>query len=122
MRSRRLRTSSSRVEAYYDVEKIVKDLRYAGNDAARRYLDGQFDRGQIVEWLSRYSLMSAERAEQRVKFIEQYRAYVINYNLGEDLVRTYIEARGGADDTAKRWEEFGRLLSSPRLPSGLDPS
>ena len=112
----------SRVEAYYDVEKIVKDLRYAGNDAARRYLDGQFDRGQIVEWLSRYSLMSAERAEQRVKFIDQYRAYVINYNLGEDLVRSYIEGRAGADDTAKRWEEFGRLLSSPRLPSGLDPS
>jgi len=45
---------------------------------------------------------------------------VINYNLGKDMVRSYIEARGGtASNPAKRWEEFERLLSSPRLPSGL---
>jgi hypothetical protein len=64
--------------------------------------------------------MSPERAEQRVKLIEKYRAYVINYNLGQDLVREFIEARGGVSgDPAKRWKEFGDLLSSPRLPSGL---
>jgi hypothetical protein len=43
---------------------------------------------------------------------------VINYNLGQDMVRDYIEKRAGSDMT-KRWVEFGRLLSSPRLPSGL---
>jgi hypothetical protein len=45
---------------------------------------------------------------------------VINYNLGKDLVRAYIEARGGTPDHPDvRWQEFGKLLSSPRLPSGL---
>ena len=45
---------------------------------------------------------------------------MINYNLGKDMVRTYIESLGGtADKPAKRWEEFERLLSSPRLPSNL---
>ena len=60
------------------------------------------------------------RAEQRVKFIEQYRSYVINYNLGKDLVRAYVERKMGRDKTpARRWSEFMALLSSPRLPSGL---
>ena len=35
------------------------------------------------------------RAEQRVRFIDQYRSYVINYNLGKDMARRYIESRGG---------------------------
>ena len=49
-------------------------------------------------WLVRYGLMSPERAAQRVRFIDQYRSYVINYNLGQDLVRQYIEKRGGTAD------------------------
>ena len=28
-----------------------------------------------------------------MKFIDQYRSYVINYNLGKDLVRAYVERR-----------------------------
>jgi hypothetical protein len=53
-----------------------------------------------------------------MKFIKRYRSYVINYNLGEDMVRRYIEKRSGTDPE-KRWNEFTKLLSSPRLPSGL---
>jgi hypothetical protein len=46
--------------------------------------------------------------------------FVINYNLGQDMVRTYIEARGGLPDhPERRWKEFSKLLSSPRVPSGL---
>jgi hypothetical protein len=61
-----------------------------------------------------------ERAEQRTKFFDTYRSYVINYNLGEDLVRRFIESRGGTEARpVVRWEEFARLLGSPRLPSGL---
>ena len=57
---------------------------------------------------------------QRVRFIDQYRSYVINYNYGKDLVRRFIESRGGtAEHPVTRWKEFERLLSSPRLPSGL---
>ena len=62
--------------------------------------------------------MEPARAQQRVKFIQRYRSYVINYNLGEDMVRRYIEKRAG-NDPEKKWSEFGKLLSSPRLPSGL---
>ncbi len=69
---------------------------------------------------SRYALYAPDRAKQRVRFIDQYRSYVINYNLGKDMVRRYIESRGGtAANAARRWSEFETLLSSPRLPSEL---
>jgi hypothetical protein len=53
--------------------------------------------------------------------MDVYRSYVINYNLGQDLVREYIEAR--ADTAAKPPIAVGlflALLQSPRLPSELD--
>ncbi len=109
-----------RVEEYYAVQAMTEDLSYAGNEAARRYLNGEIDAAAARAWLEKYALMDAKRAEQRMKFIDQYRSYVINYNLGEDLVRTHIEKHGGtAAAPEKRWEEFARLISSPRLPSGL---
>ena len=102
------------------VQGLVEELSYAGNEAARRYLNGNIDQTAAAEWLERFALMSPERAKQRVRFFDQYRSYVINYNFGKDLVERFVESRGGtADNPRKRWEEFGRLLSSPRLPSGL---
>jgi hypothetical protein len=110
----------ARVDEYARVMRLVDALSYAGNDAARRYLDGQIDAEAAASWLHRYALYSLDRARQRVGFIEQYRSYVINYNLGQDLVRAWVESRGGTDDDpARRWEVFAQLLSSPRLPSGL---
>jgi hypothetical protein len=110
----------SRAAEYYEVQALVDQLSYAGNEAARRYINKQIDAAQAAAWLERYALMQHDRAVQRVRFFDQYRSYVINYNLGKDMVRRYIEARGGtAEAPAKRWTEFERLLSSPRLPSDL---
>jgi len=110
----------SRAAEYYETQALVDELSYAGNEAARRYLDGRIDRDAAAAWLERYALMPHDRAAQRVRFFDQYRSYVINYNYGKDLVRTFIESRGGtASNPAKRWQEFETLLSSPRLPSGL---
>lgn len=110
----------ARAAEYYDVQALVEQLSYAGNEAARAYLDGKIDREAAAAWLQRYALMSKDRAAQRIRFFDQYRSYVINYNHGKDLVRRYIESRGGmAGNPAKRWQEFETLLSSPRLPSGL---
>lgn len=106
-----------RASAYYAVRARVDELDYAHNEAARRYLDGEIDVAAAVDWLETYALMPRSRAEQRIRFIDQYRAYVINYNLGRDLVRQYVEDR--ADDETARWRVFGELLSSPRLPSDL---
>jgi hypothetical protein len=111
---------ASRAAEFYDVMALVDQLTYAGNEAARRYLDGQLDAKGAADWLERYAMMPRARAEQRIKFFDQYRSYVINYNLGKDLVRTFIERRVRNDRSPRgKWKEFSALLSSPRLPSGL---
>ena len=108
----------TRAEHYYRVYDLVSRTGYAGNEAARRYLDGDFTADDAADWLSTYALMEPSRARQRIKFFDQYRSYVINYNLGKDLVRNYVESRANGNATT-RWQVFADLLSSPRLPSGL---
>ena len=100
------------------MQDLLKQLDYAPHEAARRLINGEIDENTAAQWLQKYAVMEPARAQQRLKFIQRYRSYVINYNLGEDMVRRYIEKRSGADPE-KRWSEFAKLLSSPRLPSGL---
>jgi len=109
---------ASRADEYYAVQDLMKQLDYAVNEVARRLINGEINESAAMQWLQKYAVMEPARAQQRVKFIQRYRSYVINYNLGEDMVRRYIEKRSGTDP-AQRWSEFGKLLSSPRLPSGL---
>ena len=108
----------SRAAQYYQVQALVGQLDYAGNDAARRYLNGEIDRAAATDWLTRYTMMAPERAEQRTRFFDQYRSYVINYNLGRDLVAAFIEGQSPGQ-APNRWAAFAELLASPRLPSGL---
>ena len=109
---------ASRTDEYYAVQDLMKQLNYAANEAAQRLINGEIDENGALQWLRKYAVMEPARAQQTIKFIRRYRSYVINYNLGEDMVRRYIEKRSGTDPE-KRWTEFGKLLSSPRLPSGL---
>jgi hypothetical protein len=110
----------ARAEEFDRVRRIVDRLSYAGNEAARRYLNGEIGAAAAAKWLSEYALYPRDRAEQRVRFFDQYRSYVINYNLGKDLVRRYVESSDGTpEDRERRWKVFEQLLSSPRLPSQL---
>jgi hypothetical protein len=99
---------------------MMKELSFAGNEAARKLINGEIDEAAAERWLQKYAVMEPARAKQRVQFIKRYRSYVINYNTGEEMVKRYIEMRGGTDaDPEKRWREFAQLLSSPRLPDSL---
>ncbi len=110
----------SRVEEFYAVQDLVKKLTYATNEAVRQYVNGEIDANAAATWLQKYALMDEKRAKQATKFIEKYRSYVINYNLGEDMVRNYIEKRGGTEQQPEqRWREFEELLASPRLPGDI---
>src|SRR5678815_6061122 len=105
-------------DSYYEILALVDRLSYAGNEAARQYIDREIDAKGAAAWLERYALYSPPRAAQRVKFIDQYRSYVINYNLGKDMVARHVELESGdPTDAVARWAAFARLLSSPRLPS-----
>jgi hypothetical protein len=104
-------------DRYYELLELLSRLSYAGNEAARDYLNGTIDREQAVQWLVDYTLSSPERARQRTDFFDTYRSYVINYNLGKDMVREYVER--DTQDHAARWRKFKHLLSSPMSPADL---
>lgn len=108
----------SRASEYYGVQAMVQALSYSGNEAARRYLNGEIDGAAAAGWLQRYALASSAAAQQRVRFFDKYRSYVINYNVGQDLVGAYVERTAGPD-AADRWRVFAELLSTPRTPSAL---
>jgi len=105
-------------DLYYAVAALIAKLNFAGNEAARGYLNGDMTREGAAEWLQAYAMMPADKSLQRTRFIDAYRSYVINYNHGKAMVADYIE-RGDAD-ADERWARFEAMLSSPMLPSDLE--
>jgi hypothetical protein len=125
---------------YYEIESTMRGLDYVSNEAARRLVDGVYTRDQTIDFLASF-LSSRERATKRVSFFEAYRSYVINYNVGLDMVRTHVDQRVRAatgaspatktthatgdeegDNHTARWHEFTALLTSPCVPSMLTGS
>ncbi|MEO5824996.1 MAG: hypothetical protein ABIR59_03850 [Gemmatimonadales bacterium] len=100
------------------VRVVMERLNHARNEVARQYLDGVVDGDSAKALMQRWWLQTPEGAAKTLRFIDTYRSYVINYNLGRDMVARYVERNGG-DDVARRWGVFGELLSSPRLPADL---
>ena len=106
-----------RVAEYYEVETLVDELNYAHNEAARGVVNGTMTDEEARDWLMTYGLMSEQKATQRVAFIHKYRSYVVNYNLGKDLVAQYVESQSGSP--LRKWRAFETLLSEPNLPSDI---
>jgi hypothetical protein len=104
-------------DRYYALLELLGKLNYAGNEAARDYLNGDMNREEAAQWLVDYALMSPERARKRTDFFDTYRSYVINYNVGKDMVRQYVER--DTSTAAERWEKFQHMLSTPMLPADL---
>jgi hypothetical protein len=102
---------------YLALQRATQDLAGARFTIAADYLDGRIDRARAVELTRKYQLFSAARAEKSVAFIDQYRSYVINYGLGLDYVRTYVESFGETPE--RRWAAMESLLSGPTLPGDL---
>jgi hypothetical protein len=107
-------------DRYYKVMELYSKLDYAGDEVARNYINGKINREEAIQWLQKYAIMTKERAEQRMRFIDTYRSYVINYNVGQDLVKDYVNRKGGTENNPDlRWEIIERLLSTPQVPSNL---
>ncbi len=100
-----------------ELNKLQQRLSHARNFIARDYLDGRIARAEAVALLTKYGLTSPERAEKSLSFVERYRGYVINYNLGRDIVAAKIarDVSTGVDP----WVAFLELLSSPATASDL---
>jgi hypothetical protein len=107
-------------DLYYEILELGSQLSYVSNEVARAYLDGKFSREEAVDYIAKYTLRSPERAENGVKFIENYRSYVINYNVGRDAVADFMQRNGAtADNPERRWDVFADLLRTPNTASSI---
>ncbi len=107
----------SQADKLAELGRLTGKLTHATNEISRQYLDGQITREEAIPLIQKYYLASAEKSEQRVRFIETYRGYVINYNMGKDLVREYIAASGDAPDA--HWKAFQNILTQPMTASDI---
>lgn len=112
--------NTANTDLYFEVLSLKAQLAYARNEVARGIIDNSFTAEQQTKWLKTYSLKEDNLSKKDVAFINKYRSYVINYNFGQDIIKNYIEAKGGnASNPEKRWELFGWLLSNQIRPTDL---
>lgn len=107
-------------EAPGNADKIAAAMRDLGGvryTIVEQYLDGKIDREEAIGLTMKYSLVDRKGAEKSMDFTDAYRTYIINYGLGRDMVRDFIEA--GNADKATRWERMKTILSEPTLPADL---
>jgi hypothetical protein len=109
--------SSADADAYAALQGAMRQLSGARFTIASDFIDGRITRDQAIALTQRYGLLSRPRAEQVVAFNEHYRAYVINYGLGQAMVRAAIEATGSTPEV--RWAAMWWILTGPTIPADL---
>jgi len=97
------------------LQVLMRRLARAEYTVADDYLAGRIDRDTAIGQLMKYTLADEARATQRLRFIDTYRSYIINYGLGRDVVQAWVERQG-----PDRWAAMQTLLSSQILPADID--
>jgi hypothetical protein len=88
--------------AKYDgVERLIDELHSAEPAIARDFLDGKLEWARAAAALEQQVLMA--HPEQTLKYISEYRSYMITYTLGRDLVAKLVSG----------WPQFEQLMTDP---------
>jgi hypothetical protein len=103
--------------AYFALGEAMKALAGARLTIDALYLDGKIGRDRAVELARKYQLMSKARADQSISFAEHYRSYVINYGLGQDMAKAYVE--GAGPGAGARWKALEFIIGGPTVPRDL---
>tara|TARA_R110002167_G_scaffold7394_8_gene35044 strand:- start:2195 stop:3481 length:1287 start_codon:yes stop_codon:yes gene_type:complete len=93
---------------------LTRQLARAEYTIADDFLSGRVARDETIARLATYGLTTPDKAAQRLRFIETYRSYIINYGLGRDTVQAWVERQG-----PDHWAGMETLLSSQILPVDL---
>jgi hypothetical protein len=107
----------AQADALNQLNKLTEQLSFVRNLIAQKYLDGEIPRTEAVDLTVKYSMTSKQRAEQSIRFIEQYRTYILNYNFGLSVVTKYIESQ--SDTTDGRWKAFELMLTELKTASKM---
>ena len=103
-------------QRYGALQEATKALAGARMTIAREFLEGRVSEAEAVALAQKYQLVSEARAKQSIAFTKEYRSYVINYGLGEQMVAADVERLAAP---AARWKRFEQIVSQPTLPSDL---
>ena len=100
------------------VSAATAPLNRVRQDAAILLHDRGTDTADVVAYLQRWSLVSAERAAQQIRFLTHplWRAYISTYVEGFDLLSRWLAARPADQPVADR---FLRLLDEPLTPRAV---
>ncbi|QDM40317.1 hypothetical protein C0V74_04060 [Altererythrobacter sp. TH136] len=105
------------VARFVALNQMTEKLTSARYTVASRLLAGEITEAEAADLLQKYQLESPERAAQSIRFIKTYRSYIINYGLGQDMVRAHVEAAGATQEA--KWRRMEQILSEPTLPEDL---
>lgn len=110
-----LRFDGERAERLAEASGQLLGVR---QDAALMLHDQGKSVDEVAAFLQRWSLTTAERARQSLRFLSSplWRAYTSTYVEGYKLLGGWLDQAGGEDDRAER---FRRLLDEPLIPSTL---
>lgn len=92
------------------LNQLLESLAHSVSATAQLYLNGKITKEQAIQNIRKYSLTTKPKAEKSVRFIEQYRAYVLNYNLGKQIVADYITKNSQSD--AEKWQIFEDMITN----------
>lgn len=108
---------ASNVEIWNEYLELNSQLGdHATSATAQRYLDGEITRDEALQERIKYGMRTPAEAERNVRFAEEFRTYVLNYSLGEQIVSSYIDSH--SNSVSDKWDEFQKLIQE--LPSASD--
>ncbi len=93
---------------YVAVERLVDRLAPVETDIARRYVDGALEFVRAGDALRMDALMA--HPEAALKYINEYRTYVLTYAYAPQLVARWLDEYGGGTPEG-RWKAYAGLAS-----------
>lgn len=95
---------SKKAEMFLLVSGLAHQLESEEPAIARDYLDGELEWARAASALEQRALMA--HSEATLKYLNEYRSYMLTYTFGKDMVRSCFGTRRYAD----RWGLFKQLI------------
>ena len=99
------------VERYLKVERLADALSPDLLTIARDYLDGNLEFARAGAALEDRALMT--HSDATLRYLNEYRSYVMTYTEGRDLLRSWIDARAALKSVDGRWGPLRELMTDP---------
>lgn len=100
-----------KADKYCRIERLVDELHTAEPAIARQYLDGKLEFVRAGAALEKEALMA--QSDATLKYINEYRSYMITYTVGLDLVASTVDqSMKTAAPDSPRWQRYLELMQS----------